>query len=133
MAACLWIFPLPIFFFPKAGEGKVALLQINRMQVNSPGCLLVFCFFLLLVACLGYLFYRRRKRLLRQAASREGHNHPAIPSPVYETLQTPEPAKGRKGKAPQQKLPPQPVAPPGQDELPDAYSFYTQLDRLEED
>ena len=131
MAGHFFNIALLIFFFSETCDEQKELMAGNTLPAPFLNSLMAFCT-LLLIVIFGHLIYLRGK-VQRRKASREGRNHPAIPSPVYETLQTPEPTKGMKGKASQQMLSPQPAAPPGQDELPDAYSFYTQLDRLEED
>jgi hypothetical protein len=104
--------------------------------------MLFLCFFLFLFI-LGRVVYRevrRRKVAARMAAG----NHPAIPESHYissplpeqpgpEAKPEPQAVERNEEEVRQQTPPSLPAAPPEQEELPEGYTFYTQLDQLEED
>ena len=137
MSACLIICSC-LFFI--SGKGREDLVSTGGMLAGGEWPELfqeILLFIFLFILCVvGRLVYRRVKKINMVARMASG-NHPAIPAPVYEDLQIPKPPKLKKegkGKAPKKQIPPTPAStPPGEEELPDAYTFYSQLDQLEED
>lgn len=114
------------------GVGSGLAVNVAWPELYEVVLLLLFLFFLFVV-CRKVL---REVKKVRMAARIAGGNHPTIPAIHYETPrlpETPEPAKRMKPKKRQQEKPAAEELPVEKEQALEGYTFYVQLDSMEED